>query len=76
MSDFARNVIFNADTGEITVDGETLPYFYGDARPALVTGEHGEAVPAIRLSIACTDLMVVAPSKLDDELEDEAVPGE
>lgn len=72
MSDFARNVVLNADTGEITVDDQPLPWFYGDAEPALVTGERGEAVPAVRLSIACTDLLVVAPSKLDDE----PVPGE
>lgn len=67
MSDYAREVVFDADSGAITIGGEPLPWFYGDAEPALVTGAHGEPVPAVRLSIACTDVYVVAPSKLDDE---------
>ncbi|WP_342800975.1 hypothetical protein [Nocardia sp. No.11] len=66
--DFARGAVLNTDTGEITIGGAPLPWLYSEGEPALVAGQNGEVLPAIRLSIACTDLTVISPSRaLDDE---------
>ncbi|MFI9507569.1 hypothetical protein [Nocardia sp. NPDC052566] len=64
MSDYARLVTVDVDTGAITVDGEELPWFYRDVTPTVIEGENGEPVPGLTLTLACADLTVISPSKV------------
>jgi hypothetical protein len=64
MSDYARRVILNLDTSEITIGGETFPWFFSGAEPTVIKGERGELLPGLTLTIACADLTVISPGKM------------
>lgn len=64
MSDYARDVVLDLDTNEISIGGEEFPWFFSGAAPAVIEGEHGEPLPGLTLTIACADLTVIAPSKV------------
>jgi hypothetical protein len=61
---YAEHVILNLDTSEITIAGETFPWYFSGAVPAVIKGEHGEPLPGLTLTIACADLTVISPGKM------------
>lgn len=68
MSDYAREVLVDTDAGELTIGGEPFPWYFAAVEPTIVEGRDGEPVAGVRVSIVCSDITVVSPSKLlDDE---------
>lgn len=63
MSDYARNVTIDVDSGDVMVDGQPFPWFYSGAQPAIIEGENGEPLPGLTVTIACSDLTVISPNK-------------
>lgn len=69
MSDYARNVLVDTDAGELIIDGNPFPWAFSAVEPTIVEGPNGEPVAGVRVSIACSDVTVVSPSKMIDDEE-------
>lgn len=75
MSDYARDVYVDTEAGEFSIGGQPFPWFFSAVEPTIVEGANGEAVAGVRVSIACSDVTVVSPSKMLDEQLGEEVTG-
>lgn len=69
MGDFARRVVINLDTNEVTIDGQEFPWFYAGASPTIAESPDGQTFPGVTITIACTDVQTIKPSEVIEDAD-------